>query len=367
MNSLYDPKHCLVNVANSFLRHFQLPTYHPSLASLDEILLRNPDKKIALVLLDGLGKAIQESYPDACPFILSGKKMSITSVFPPTTVAATTALITGKFPGETGWMGWQEQFEEFEDALLMFSSCYMKNPTLQASKNTYEMCPYVSIIEQFQTNGIQADQVHSFLFSEDPYFSKFFLAADDCIQKNRFSYLYCTQPDAYLHEYGVGSREVGIIISLLDYQVKRLVEKHPDTLFVVLADHGHKNCIEHRIDEHEDFFQCLKLPHFALEPRAAAFFVKEGQKENFLALAKKYYGNQFDILSKEEVLAQEVFGPVPLTKRATYTIGDFLLISKGADCFKKIEDVFPFQSHHAGSSPEEKEINIAIFHDENSD
>lgn len=361
MKKLYDENKSLVNVANSFLKHFGFVTLHPSLPLLDEILNENKEKKIALVLFDGFGASIQRQYQDRCPFLIKGKREEITSVFPPTTVAATTALSTGRYPSETGWLGWQQQFEEYDDAVLMFASAFMTAPQTLTDKNTYDMCPYVSIYEKFSQRGIPTAIVYSFTYKDDPFFTSFFHAADNAIKNNRFSYIYCAEPDGYLHFYGVGSKEVGTIIELLDCQLKTLVEDNPDTLFVVLADHGHKNAVSYPIDEHPDFFSCLKRKHFALEPRAAAFFVKEEKQEEFRILAQKYYGNNFEILDKNEVIKKAIFGPGELSNRSVYTIGDFLLISKGEACFKQANDENGLRSHHAGSTEEERKINISIF------
>lgn len=105
MKKLYDENRNLVNVSNSLLRHYGLETFHPSLRELDAILDESKNKKICLILLDGFGKHIQELHSSSCRYILSHNKRTITSVFPPTTTSATTSLLTGKYPIETGWLG----------------------------------------------------------------------------------------------------------------------------------------------------------------------------------------------------------------------------------------------------------------------
>src|SRR5574344_1617835 len=97
---LYDPKDNLVNISNSILAHYGAETYHPTYKPLDRVLKANKDKKVCIVLLDGFGTYIQEIYKKDVPWIYSHKKFKITSVFPPTTVAATTSLLDGKYPKE---------------------------------------------------------------------------------------------------------------------------------------------------------------------------------------------------------------------------------------------------------------------------
>ena len=89
-----------VNFSNSILKHFNAETFHDSYKPLDEILERNKGRKIVLFLFDGFGKQIQEATKDCCPFIYSHGLLDLNTVYPPTTVAATTAVLSGKYPVE---------------------------------------------------------------------------------------------------------------------------------------------------------------------------------------------------------------------------------------------------------------------------
>ena len=50
-------------------------------------------------------------------FIREHYLCTINSTFPPTTSAATTAFLTGKYPIETGWMSWTQYFEEYKKGM----------------------------------------------------------------------------------------------------------------------------------------------------------------------------------------------------------------------------------------------------------
>ena len=141
---------------------------------------------------------------------------------------------------------------------------------------------------------------------------------------------------------------------------KDLVSNNKDVSFIFLADHGHKDAKYFNIEEHQDFYNTLRIDHFSIEPRACAFFVKEGLEERFKELATKYYGEHFYILSKEEVIKNNVFGLGKENERFRYCIGDFLLVSKDEWAFNQGEEE-GLKSHHAGSSKEEIEISLAWF------
>lgn len=359
MKHFYDDNNCLVNVSNSILKHFDIETFHPTLNKLDAVLSKT-NKKICLILLDGLGSKIREVYKNECQFINSGYFSTITSVFPPTTVAATTALMSSKYPCETSWLGWSEKFKDTEFDVLMFYSEYNRQSELKVPFNTYFRLPYTSIIKRINDSGKKADLLQSFTLTDDDKFTLFFTEADKKIKENDFTYIYHTQPDSYLHEYGVGSDELKPVIKSLNEGIEQLVKENKDTLFIVLADHGHLNVEYFNIEEHKDFYSLLSYPYISLEARAVSFFVKEGEKEEFRRLGEKYYSEYFYILDKKEVKESHIFGIGKENKYFDEVIGDFLFISKGKAAFFD-KDSHKFKSHHAGSTLDEMLINISCF------
>ena len=67
---------------------------------------------MVVLLLDAMGVSILEKHLSESGFFRSHLAGSYCSVFPPTTVAATTAVTSGLFPCESGWLGWDEFFPE---------------------------------------------------------------------------------------------------------------------------------------------------------------------------------------------------------------------------------------------------------------
>ena len=326
----YNSEKNIVNISNSILKHYGVDTFHPSLKELDE-KLSSSSKKICVLLFDGLGKHILKRYASSCPFLLEHVFLDLTSVFPPTTVAATTALLSGRYPKETNWLGWTEQFEEFDSSITMFLSRFTKDESLTPI-STYELCPYENIISMISKKGYKANSIHSFML-EDSSVDGFFNKTEE---------------------------EVKNLIENIDARLKDLVSNNKDVSFIFLADHGHQDAKYFHIEEHQDFFNTLRIDQFSIEPRACAFFVKEGLEERFKELATKYYGEHFYILSKEEVIKNNVFGLGKENERFRYCIGDFLLVSKDEWAFNQGEEE-GLKSHHAGSSKEEIEISLACF------
>lgn len=102
---LPDYNACLVNLANSMLSHFGAETHAPTLPMVDRYLAKDY-KNVVVLLLDAMGTSILEKHFAEDSFFLAHTVGAYSSVFPPTTVAATTSVMSGYFPDEHGWLGW---------------------------------------------------------------------------------------------------------------------------------------------------------------------------------------------------------------------------------------------------------------------
>jgi len=359
---LYEKKNNLVNVGNSILKAYGCSTYHPSLDALDKIFAENkvPHKKVCFILLDGFGTHIQEVYKKEAPFIYAHTFHRITSVFPPTTVAATTSLLTGKYPCETGWMGWTQKLPMYTTPVTMFPSTFIGG-TEATPISTQKILKVNYIVDTINSKtGYKAGRIMGFE-DEAPGTDVFFTNINIALNKNDFTYAYWTEPDSSLHGFGVGSEEVGKVVEDLDNQMKKLTEAYKDVLFITLADHGHINCRYLSIYEHEDFYACLRNRDYANEPRAAVFYVKKDKLEEFKTLGEKYYGQYFTILSKDTVKKNKVFGLGRHNRYFDDMIGDYLFIAKDRYCFSQDTTTPGLVSHHAGMTDDEKYINLGLY------
>ena len=108
----------LVNLSNSILKHFGAETFHDTNPIIDKEL--EGYKKVVLVLFDGMGQNIVRKHLREDSFIRSHYVTTINSIFPPTTAAATTSVLTGKYPVENGWLGWTEYFKQYDRNIILF-------------------------------------------------------------------------------------------------------------------------------------------------------------------------------------------------------------------------------------------------------
>ena len=89
-----DYDNCIVNLSNSLLKAFGAETVAPTLKAADR-LLEKDYKNVVVLLMDAMGISILEKHLQPDGFLRSHLEVSYSSVFPPTTVAATTSMLSG--------------------------------------------------------------------------------------------------------------------------------------------------------------------------------------------------------------------------------------------------------------------------------
>lgn len=356
----------LVNVANSILKHFDIKTFHTTYEKLDEVLAKNKGKTIVLTLLDGLGDTILKEHAEESKFILKNKFDTITSVFPPTTVAATTSVLTGKYPCETGWLGWRGYFMDQDAIVDMFNSNITATSTV-LTPTTWERYPVKHLkdyINEKYNEECAVNLMGHTMFEHGKYDAKvFFSKVDDAIKHGyKYIYAYYPDPDATLHGYGNYSKETSNIIKSINDNLEQLVKNNPDVLFISIADHGHIDIKLCSLDEHSDLYDTLATPYFC-EARAGMINIKKGREKEFEKLFDKYYKEHFELYSKKEIVEKQIFGySTNYCHDYDKILGDYLLVSKDEyTLFFENYDWSGMLSTHAGGTEREGLINISVY------
>ena len=105
---------CLTNLACSIRKYFDLDYKHNTLDYIDKILEERKPKNVVTILFDGMGaNTLKKVLPDDA-FLVKNMLKPISTVFPATTVAATTSIRTGLNPVETGMLGWNMYYSEID-------------------------------------------------------------------------------------------------------------------------------------------------------------------------------------------------------------------------------------------------------------
>ncbi len=359
-----DYEHSILNVTATILTHYKAETPYKTLPILEEAL---KDKQhIVLVLLDGMGVNILYKHLFKDAFLIRYLKDVITSVFPPTTVAATTTVLSGLPPFASGHLGWVQYFprEDLNIALFPNQDFYDSQKNLNMNfKDKY--LKYPSIYEQIKHTSPEVSLSELFpSFREDGYLT-FKDQVDRVIditrkKDNSFTYVYWTEPDMTQHHYGVDAYSTRKTLYDLDQEVERMAFFCArGTTIVVIADHGLTDVQEIPILQNEALMNMLRNKP-SIEARATTFFVKHNELKNFKELFENTYGKHFMLLSKQELYDKKLLGDGKKHKLLDQFIGDYIAIATSNQMFSMSKER-PFVAHHAGLTKEEMEVPLIIF------
>ena len=188
------------------------------------------------------------------------------------------------------------------------------------------------------------------------------------IKGKKYIFAYYPEPDDILHDNGVTSEQARIEIKKINQKVEeysKLILEDKNTIMIIVADHGH--IIIDRIDiKNSDITKYLRDQKTFIENRSPAFLVKKGEEENFKKAFIKDFGNDFYLLSKEEILKYKIFGDYDKDNKHELfesSIGDFMAFPK--DSSNKILvgecDLSNSVSFHGGYSDDEIYIPLIVI------
>ena len=233
-----DYTNSIVNITNSILAYYQAPTHHPTHKMLDRYLEETTPNHIIYVLLDGLGMNVLTHHLPPSAALRKYLLTPISSVYPPTTVAATTAVIAGKTPIETGHIGWVQYFKEEDTNLIVFQNKDFYTGEFQTEnlKEKYLSFPtFYTQIKDANPDVITKEFFPSFrpggsdTFAEE--IDKVLLSTHN--SDKSFNYVYWVEPDLTEHQYGTYSKEVGTVLTKLNDDFTILLDNITDDTAVI--------------------------------------------------------------------------------------------------------------------------------------
>ncbi len=355
----------IVNVSNALLDHYGLTPMHAPLKTVSDELAKGYDH-VALIVLDGYGRNLYDLHEKESTFLSTHTKRTITSVYPSTTTAATTALLTGLTPYESGYFGWFQYLkdEDVHYTIFMQNDYYDKEKKLNpAIHKRFERKDIFAQIEQktglktktFFPNKVDKNNGYDTLNDGLKRLSAF--------QKQHaktLSYLYSVEPDLSQHHYGVGAREVKAVLKEINDTLETYQKSLPaNTLLIVTADHGLTDVKPINLFDYHDITSTFKvLP--ANEPRMTNFFIKPEMKEHFIHFFEEHFSDDFDLYTKDEFLMKQLLGHGEKSPLIENCIGDFIAVAK-AEYFFKLSDDKEHKAHHAGGTDDEMIVPLVFI------
>ncbi|WP_258566796.1 alkaline phosphatase family protein [Microbacterium sp. Se5.02b] len=293
-----------------------------------------------LVVIDGLGAISLRSHAGHARALTAGmaKKDVARTVFPSTTAAALTSIVTGVWPGEHGLVGYRVR-DASRDILVNQLSGWETDGidplTWQAAETIFERAgrdghPSFAVgFGGYAHSGFTKATLRGAEFVAATTAASRIEAAYALAQGSAGSLVYCYLPevDKAGHKYGIASREW--VAALEDIDAALSARVPPGVGVLVTSDHGMVDVPVNRqvvLDaEHLAGVRHIggepRMLHVYLEPDADSAAVTARWRADLEGVA--------DVITREEAVQLGLFGPT-VTEAAASRIGDLLAIARGA-------------------------------------
>ncbi|MGO2746832.1 alkaline phosphatase family protein [Microbacterium sp.] len=329
-------------------------------------------RSVVLIVLDGLGAIQLRAHAGHARHLVAGagKKDIAYSVFPTTTAAALTSLLTGVEPGLHGLVGYRV-LDRSHDRLVNVLSGWESDgidPLLwQPQPTVFETAvaaghPAFAVgIPQYASSGFTRATLRgsTFVGAKSPAERveiAYQLAIDN---PGSLTYCYLPEVDKAGHKHGVDSAEWIAALEEVDHALARVVPKNVGVL--ITADHGMVDVPAHRhvvIDHGDERLDGVR--HIGGEPRMLHVYLEaDADAEAALSLWRRASEGDADVLSGAEAIAAGIYGP-SVTAEAAARIGDLLVVSRGNKAFydgtAKDQRARGMIGQHGALTPEERQV-----------
>lgn len=357
----------VLSITNSILAHYGINPYHTTLPELDNTIRKN-FRNIVLMIFDGMGSSILKNHLNADDFLRGNLRSDISSVFPPTTTAATISMHTGLSPIEHGWLGWSLYFKEIDKNVNIFTNVIGGTKNTQAAdfNVAQKYIPYNSIFCRIMERN--KDVKAEFIAPFTEHRVKSVSEICDTVRRickeqgQHFLLTYWDNPDSDMHLHGTCCDSTRSIMCDINRQIEILSNGLSDTLLIITADHGQIDTEYKFISDFPSVSECLVRPE-SIETRAANFFVKQDKKVQFETEFNRHFGTDFILFTKEQVLEQKLFGEGTPHKKAYDFLGDYLAVATGNLSLDYTPPTYRdvYKGQHAGLTEDEMIVPLIII------
>lgn len=300
-----------------------------------------PADSAIVVLIDGLGARNLQAHSGHARFLAAhmGKRDTAQTVFPSTTSAALTSLLTGATPGEHGIVGYRarvadrdiiaNQLTGWEDEGLDPLTWQRRVPLLEREAGAGRRT-FVVNDPKYAGTGFTAATMRGADFVGAPTFEERLAEASALATAHAGAlvYAYTSQLDAVGHKLGVASARWLENLEAVDAAVTRFAATLPVRVgALVTADHGMIDVAAHKhvlLREGDERLEGVR--HIGGEPRMLHLYAEPGAETALLATWQRREGHRSWVLSREQAIDADLFGPVD--PEVAPRIGDVLVAAR---------------------------------------
>lgn len=307
-------------------------------------------RNLLLLVIDGMGEALLQQAGQGTR-LLAHRVGTLTSVFPSTTAAAVTTLLTGFAPAQHGLTGWHMHFSEAGSVLAVLPltrrvarTCQCEWPSLPPPEDLFDCRGLFGALDRrshvvspaaivdsdfnrFHTGGAQS---HAYS-GRDALF--------DCVadiarggSERQYVYAYYDALDSLSHRVGAYGEAAAEELRELDAGFARLLQRlaGSDTIVLVTADHGFIDSPDARsidLAQHPELSAMLTQP-LCGEPRLAYCYVAPGRHEAFEAYVARRLGHATRCVRSDALIRAGWFGPGAANPRLAGRVGTHTLVMR---------------------------------------
>lgn len=356
----------LLQVSHSILKEMGILPVGETLKELDKKFEEKEYTNVVVILYDGMGTSVLNRYLPQNAFLQQHKICDISSVFPATTVAATTSLLTGLSPSEHGWLGWDMYFKDDNETVSVYKDTLKDSdiPARRISKNRPEM-QYETILDKIK--NVSKDAYFVWPFDETQPCNTLEQISERiyelCQKPNKkFIYAYYEYPDKMMHKEGLESKNVADEMEKINAMTEKLYQKMPEnSIVIVVADHGHIACEYKTLSDYPQLYDMLERTT-AIETRALSMKLKKDvSKELFEKLFLQEFQEEFKLYRKDEVIQQKLFGSHIKNETVMDNFADYLAVAISNVCLRYDEKGKILKTAHAGISKQEMLVPLIVM------
>lgn len=327
-----------------------------------------PARSVVLCVIDGLGALQLRAHPGHARRLsaMMRRRDVARSVFPSTTAAALTSLLTGVDPGTHGLVGYRV-LDPATDNLVNQLSGWEREGVAPDSWQTAPTLFQRAVAEgrpafavgpaEYDGSGYTRAVLRGAEYVGVDYTTDRVAKAVDLANRNSGSVVYCYLPevDKAGHKFGVASDQW--LAALEEVDAAFMVAYPQDVGVIVTADHGMIDVPRFRhvlLDENDPRWDGVS--QLGGEPRLLHVYTEPGA--DVAAVAGRWQdmaGTTASIVTREAAIAQGLFGEVAPHVRGR--IGDLLVVARGIWAYydDRGNDTRPQKmiGQHGSVSPEE--------------
>jgi len=328
-----------------------------------------------LLLIDGFGADVLESYASAMPTISRlARHGVINTAFPSTTATSLATLTTGTLPGVHGMLGYTVQVPRSGGRILNALKWDERVDPINWQ-------PVPTLFERAVAQGIHVSHVAAKRYENSGFTRAVFRGAQyrganvvtDLIAQTKdalkrtpsFVYLYMNDLDVAGHSDGVGSEKWLAALSMIDHTLANLLKEMPEgTRIWLTSDHGMINVGE-KIVLGEDNPLLENISVIGGEPRARHLYLNadhdsSSARNDVAGIWQQFLGDKAIVFTREQALINNLFGDV-VTADAIDRMGEVIAVAQGTVVLidpSRIDKEGAMVGHHGADSEIETKVGL---------